>query len=63
MGGHARLVPWQTPTLDGNLSQMTQFAREIFDVNARAAINVGWVLASKQRNPVPVRRSYPGIAI
>src|SRR5712691_9108204 len=52
MRGHARLISWVAPALDGNIGKMAQLAREVLDMNAGAAINVGRIFAGQQRDLV-----------
>src|SRR5260370_26757453 len=52
MSGHAGLIAGRSPALDGDVGEMAQLARKVLDVNSRAAVHVGRVLASQQRDLV-----------
>jgi hypothetical protein len=55
MTGHARLVSWPSPTMDGDLGQASELAREIFDVGACSTVDLWRIFTCEQRNLPPVR--------
>src|SRR5260370_12605904 len=52
MSGYAGLIAGRSPALDGDVGEAAQLACKVLDVNSRAAVHVGRVLASQQRDLV-----------
>jgi hypothetical protein len=60
MAGHARLGARRTPTVDRDVGQTAQLAREVLNVGASAPINLGWIFTSQERDLVRARHHRVG---
>src|SRR5260370_28654821 len=60
VGGHPGLVARSAPAFHGHLGQVAKLAREVLDVRAGSAVDLGRILPREQRDPVLYRSIMPG---